>query len=444
MAVNTYFIASTGSNTNDGLDEVGINLATATWTAATRTLTQVGHGYTFVANSKVLYIAGGTGATTGLYEIESATSDNIVLAASSSLEDVQGGATLSGSDLGSADISSSDGPWRTLGKGQATRVNGDLFWVRGGTYPETIDLNYAGSSSNGTRWEAYIDAIGDYLDVPGGVVIMDGESTRASAITDSNSGAKYTTFRGFQFIAHTSHGCNIDIGDGLSWDNCTWASNVGHGFKGDNDNVFIRCTFTGNSDAGLRGDLDIVLIACKVEANTNQGITVQTGVCLFSFFRSNGADAIEMGVQNLGLRVIVNNTIDGDAKDTGVGIDLANSFTTTGVVANNIVFDCTFGIQFATPNKYVPSAHNLLDNNTDNYAGNGGTWDNEVLDDPDLTGATLGALSPAKGAGLDYNYLDENSSLLDIGALQTGASAGGGGGGGGMLVHPGTSGGARA
>ena len=442
MAVNTYFIdTSTGSNSNDGLDEVGINLATATWTAATRTLTQVGHGYTFVANSKVINITGGTGATTGLYEIESATANDIVLAASTTLEDVQGGATLSGIDLGSGNITSSDGPWLTLTFGNATKVNGDLLWVRAGTYAEAFDLNYAGSSSNGIRWEAYTDEIGDYLDTVGGSVIMDGESTRASAITDSNSGAKYTTFRGFQFIAHTSHGCFIDVADAITWDNCTWASNGGHGFAGDTDNVFIRCTFTANSDAGINADDDIVMIACKSEANTNQGFEVDTGICLFNFLRSNGADAIEMGVLNLGPRVIVNNTIDGDVKDTGTGIDLSNSFSTTGVVVNNIVYDCVNGIRFATPNRYVPSSHNLLNSNTSNYTGNGGTWNNEVTGDPDLTGATIGAASPAKGAGLDYNYLNESPSLVDIGALQTGAAAGGGGG---LLVHPGTSGGARA
>lgn len=77
---------------------VDLSLTTATYTAATRTLTQAGafENYTF-ANGDVVVITGGTGATPGCYRIASRVSDDAITLADE-------GEPLASVDLSAGDI----------------------------------------------------------------------------------------------------------------------------------------------------------------------------------------------------------------------------------------------------------------------------------------------------------------------------------------------------
>ncbi len=85
---------------------VRIALATATWTAATRTLTQVGAfaSYTWAAGDAIV-INGGTGAATGVYRIASRVSDDAITLASAPVDN-ESGVVVSDTDLATGDITS--------------------------------------------------------------------------------------------------------------------------------------------------------------------------------------------------------------------------------------------------------------------------------------------------------------------------------------------------
>ncbi len=114
-----YFVATSGgSDSNNGLDALGITLTAASWTAATRLITQSGlfASYSFLAGDRI-YLAHASAFTDGLYEIEERISDNAV-----QLIDI-----ISGSDQTS--ITSSNGPWDTIIKAKDTMVAGDSVFL---------------------------------------------------------------------------------------------------------------------------------------------------------------------------------------------------------------------------------------------------------------------------------------------------------------------------
>ncbi len=113
-----YFVATSGgSDSNDGLDAFGFNLSTATWTAATRVITQVGvfEFYSLLPGDRI-YLSHSS-ITDGLFEIEEKVSDNVI-----KLVDI-----IFGSNLSS--VNSSDGPWDTIIKAKDTMVAGDSVFL---------------------------------------------------------------------------------------------------------------------------------------------------------------------------------------------------------------------------------------------------------------------------------------------------------------------------
>ncbi len=123
----TYFVdATSGDDGNDGRDGFGFAISTGTWTASTLTLGKTGafSSYTWHDGDRV-YVSGGTGITAGLYEIASRTSDDAVVLATS---------------CGSAnalDVTTSDGPWATLGQVTANLSPDRAFLFKRGTVQRT-------------------------------------------------------------------------------------------------------------------------------------------------------------------------------------------------------------------------------------------------------------------------------------------------------------------
>lgn len=431
---------SAGNDANDGLDNCGAGLATATWTEGTLTLTQAGHGYTF-ATGDVIYISAGTGATVGLYEVVSSTANDIVLAATSSLPGVADGNDFAAGDLATGDITSSDGPDATLQAGENAISAGENVWVRAtATYSETCVIGPTlGTTTNPEIWEGYTTTLGD-----DGQVTIDGGSARASAFTDSVTGNAYLVFKNFIIQTHTSHGVDF-AADMVRFLRCDFLSNGGSGVNGDNDYGFQDCRMAGNSGDGVTMDLSIAMHGCLVETNTGDGVLADTGCIAMTDMFSNAADNINMGVINTGLRCILCNTLDGDGNDSNIGINFSTAFTTHGFVINNVIYDCTKGAEWIG-GEMVGSSNNLLASNGDNYGGTAGTWDDEVTSAPVFNNEAggdrrLGSGSPAIGTGTDAAQQLGVAEEISIGAFQVAAGAGGSGG---LLVHPGTSGGARA
>lgn len=108
-------------NENNDSDNVNFGLSTATWTKASKTLTQTGAftGYTFTSGDKI-YITDGTDATKGIYEIAGKTdNDNITLTTE-----------IAASDLGTGDIKSNWTPIYTVAADNANYgfVDGSFYW----------------------------------------------------------------------------------------------------------------------------------------------------------------------------------------------------------------------------------------------------------------------------------------------------------------------------
>jgi len=111
----TYFVSNGGNDSHDGLDELGLALSAATYTASSRTITSSGafSGYTWRPND-LIYISAATGIETGIFKVASKTdANNIVLtaAADNTIDGSKAAPLTNGTG-----ISSSSGPWTTQSK----------------------------------------------------------------------------------------------------------------------------------------------------------------------------------------------------------------------------------------------------------------------------------------------------------------------------------------
>lgn len=427
-----YVDDQTGNDANDGLDNIGVGLATATWTEATLTLTQAGHGYTF-ATGDVIYISAGTGVTVGRFEVASSTANTIVLVGNSIIPDVGNAVNFATEDQSAGDITSSDGPWITIDKVMVGLGNGDHAWVRAtASYTETVVLDtFKAAWSTPVIFEGYTTTPGD-----GGKVTIDGGATRASGFTTTQVGGTNYVFKNFIITNHTAAGVSFDAIDRITWKNCEFIANgttSGPGILSGVLHLFENCKFNDNTLDGVACQSGAIFVGCEFMRNTLEAIDA-AGACvaLYCTFFSNGSNALSGGAANDVYTIMANCTVDGDGKDTLIGLTLNSAFRSVGAVVNCIFYDCVTGINFANEEAFI-SRNNLLNANTANYDNGAGTYSGEVLTAPDfvneVAGAdySLNAGSPAETAGYDAHSVNGTAISADIGALQRIDSAGGGG-----------------
>lgn len=146
----TYWVDfSQGSDSNDGLDGLGFNLSSATFTAATKTLTKTNAFSSYTPRTgDQIYIKGGTAVTTGLYTVVSKTDgSNIVLSA-----DITTNAS------NPTDVSSATGPYltieklRTASKLSANNVNVKIASGADRVYRYSGASNGNSASGDATAW----------------------------------------------------------------------------------------------------------------------------------------------------------------------------------------------------------------------------------------------------------------------------------------------------
>lgn len=432
----TYFVQATGGNdANDGLDNIGAGLATATWTESTLTLTQASHGYTF-STGDLIYISGGTGATVGLYQVASATANDIVLVGTSTLPGVGNGTAFAAGDLSTGDITSSSGAKATLGGAEALVASGDRIWCRGGTaYGETLNLTAAGTDpANAVEWIGYTTTIGD-----DGRFVIDGASTRTYGITDLLSGNANHLFLNMEIKGTTTAAANLPALANLTFRNCYIHDTTGGlGSGGDNWTV-DRCVFqTITSGAALEADANIVVTSCTFKACTGaQCIRAEGGSvigCLM-FDMSNTTHAIELFFNTACL--VAGNTLYGATGSTSKGVFVSGSGLDNVTICNNIISNFDEGISRDTDDwssKFWASIYNnVMFGNTANYS-NMPTSENEVTSDPLFTSVagddyTVGNTSPAVDAGytaFDNTTSPNQDSNLTIGAFQLAPGGGAG------------------
>jgi len=436
--VTIRFVDAGGNDANDGLDNIGVGLATATWTNGTFTLTQAGHGYTFAAGD-VIYLASGTGLTPGLYEVASSTVNTIVLVETSTLRDVGDASDVAAGDDATGDWASSDGALLTADAGMNAVAAGDVVYLRNDQdYRELVTIDTAGTTTNAIRFQGYGTSLDD-----AGRATIDAQDARTNCVADSlGSTGGYYVFQNIIFHDATGVGVFLSL-NVMVFKNCHFTSHTGDGLDMGNGAMVESCLFSSTAK-GMDVGNNTTVVGSKF-LNCTDGVECTYGTIIDCIFYNASGNAIEFIGANGFSCVVYSCTIDGNAGNTTNGISFSGNWGPFTAV-NNIIYDCGTGINgHANGGKgRLISRNNLLNSNGADYdSASYETFIGEVTGAPAFTAEgsqdyTL-ASSPAVGVGFDANAIDGSAQEKDIGALQKAIS----GAGGGLLVHPGTSGGMR-
>jgi len=318
---------------------------------------------------------------------------------------------VAGTNTGSGTVSD---PRKTIDSGCDLLANGDTLYVKASTtYKETVSLPGSGIAANPRTIEGYTTTPGD-----GGVITVDGESSRADGFTSVFS---YWVFKNIKVVNHTDNGFDFAGPDVMCFFNCTANSNADRGFFMDNYGHFYRCTANDNGVAGFWVDQYAVFNGCVAMDNgTNAFRAAAYGTVWINCMGRGGSDAVMLGGT---FPIISHCTIDGNSEGAGV----ACAFMYYGMlVNNNIICNCTTGVALSTSAYKGPQSGegNCFYNNTSNLQNWSGPDIIETTSNPNFNGAddyTLAATSPCVGRGYDVTG---STSAVDIGAYQLYVAAG--------------------
>jgi len=431
-----YFVQPGGNDSNDGRDNIGVGLSTATWTESTHTLTQAGHGHSFVAGD-VIYLSGGTGVTTGLYQVTGVTSNDILLAETSSLPGVGNASDVAAGDLSTGDITSSDGPRATIQAASNLLADNtlDRVWIRGGTdYTEMVTFAHeASNEADRVEYVGYTSTLGD-----NGRFVVDGESSRDHAFDNSDSGPSHTAWINME-VKNCNAQC-VDIGglEAVFFKNCYFHDSAGGVFSGTDHISADRCVFDTLTGVGIEGDQNVVVTNCTFADCTGsqciRGEQVTVVGCLF-YGGNNNLKAVEFFFD--GISLVCNNTIVGVEGNASGAIFMSGSGQDNLIAFNNIIVDWDTAFEHGTTdmtgNLTYSIYNNLLFSNGTDYTQMP-TGENHVTSDPSFVDSgsddySLPSTSPAIGAGVsafDNSDLPDGSSNQNIGAQQSAVTGGGG------------------
>lgn len=342
---------------------------------------------------------------------------------------------------GGTDSGTEANPWLTIDQAMAGLGDGDKVWVKAtAPYAETVVIDgHQATWSACVIMEGYTTATGD-----GGQVTITGSEARANCVTTTFAANTNWCWKNFIFTGCTGTGVSLNNIDRMTWKNCSFYHNDGSGILSGMNHHFDQCEFNDNGADGVACQGGAIFIGCNFYRNAFEAIDASGSVvAAFCTFFSTNSNAFSAGAANDGMSVMINCTIDGDARDTAEGFSLNNVIRHGGCIVNSIVYDCILGIVFDNGEMMI-SRNNLVNNNGADYGDQGDTFSGEVVAAPDFTAEatqdySLGAASPARGAGFDNSVTEGDTSGIDIGSRQSEAGAGGGG----LLMNPGTSGGAR-
>lgn len=303
--------------------------------------------------------------------------------------------------------------WATLGKAMSGVAPGDQVWVKAdGDYNETATITATGTITSPIIFEGYTSSTGDV-----GRATINGQSTRTNGIINATPAAAgvatYYVFKNFRITAHTGAGISVTALH-ILWKNCKFDTNSTNGATV-RTGVFEECEFSDNTTHGMSCTTTgpVICVGCRFYRNGSNGANCAGINCLFfacEFFSTN-TTAIDCGNAANIIVAIINCLIDGDSKDTVTGIAIsAASFIPEIAVINNIIYDCTTGINGPSSGENKISRNNLVNSNTANYSTfstilgeitSAPVFNNEAVND-----YRPGTGSPLKNAGFDANQIE--------------------------------------
>lgn len=331
-----------------------------------------------------------------------------------------------GADTNAGTSQGAGNAWLTIDKAMNTVAAGDTVYVKNDqTYAEVATIDTGGTNTAPIRFVGYTSTITD-----GGVATITGSAARTNCIADSLAVVRvYYVFENFRFTNATAAGVLLSV-QATFWKNCQFDTNATIGIQAGSA-FFENCKFNDNTTRGAMMDsLSAVFIGCRFYANGTDGLAHTSGlngvcVCAFCTFYSNGSVSILAGQGNDSPIVLINCTIDGDAKDSTDGLKLGG-FRQLPVVVNSVFYDCVTGINSTNDQlSAIISRNNLVNGNTTAYT-NFQTWTDEVTSAPSFNAESSqdyrpSSSSPLLSAGFDENVLEGYSKAIDIGALQNAA-----------------------
>ena len=307
--------------------------------------------------------------------------------------------------------------WATITKAMDTVAAGDIVNVKNtGTYFETATTVTVGTIAAPIRFSGYTSTVGD-----GGKPTISGGSTRANCIATHTLAMNYI-FENFTLISATGHGLGGDDRN-ITCRNMTFSLNGDAGSNTGINCLYESCIFASNSVEGVEGDDSCVYAGCQFNSNGSHGLVGDACGVFFCQFRSNASTNFVALGSDQDVTAIVNCTFDGDEKDSGWGIFIltSSSLLTPFVCINNIIYDCTTGVDVNRDyGRAKISLNNLVNNNTDNY-DNFETLSGEVTGAPQFTDEAGGDYSLAAGSPAEDAGFDLDSTGMDMGTFQIAA-----------------------
>jgi hypothetical protein len=329
-----------------------------------------------------------------------------------------------------ANLGTSEGAgnaWATIQKALDTVAAGDHVYIKASaTYNEALTASTTGAANNPIAFEGYTSTPGDR-----GIITNDGTTGTLANGFAPGSGSWYYIWLNVRWTNFSACCAGDFTGDRVTYFNCRADNSGGDGFRGDVGCVWVQCTAEDNSSHGIDAGGLAYILNCIIADNTADGVELDEGYIMNCLLRSNGGSAVNL--LTAGPHIVVGNIIDGDSKDTTIGIYLASDLSV--VVANNIIYDCATGIQANTDVPRNILVYNSVYNNTTNYTNcqqyvgeqtGEVTFINEGSED-----YGPGSTSAAVANGMDIRHCPNAPSMsgdqANIGHLLQEISTGGGG-----------------
>ena len=334
----------------------------------------------------------------------------------------------------------------TVGTAKPTNSNTGKNWAIGGafsTMQRAIDAHYAGLNEDTyvKNSAVYTEAvISDHLlgvdetyskfegysVTPGdnGIVEIDGKSTRSIGISFVT---KDIVVKNFKVHHHVSHG--ISLGDRARVVNCESYNNGGNGINSTDGAICFRCYCYNNTADGILVAQGNAVILCCTLIDNNYGLECAGGVVWKTLCRGNAVKNLRIMGETGQLGLVLDSLVDGDNKDSDVGIEIATYFATNdgAAVINTLVYDCVSGIEGYALIGFPPnvfSYNNLVNGNTTPYT-NFGTTGGEITTAPTFinegTDYTPASGSPAIEKGMDQvgaAFLALTGKRVSIGGIE--------------------------
>lgn len=358
-------------------------------------------GATHVGN--IIAITGGTGFTTGLYEVSSvagstATMDRAVGTA---------GSTGGTGNLGGARSGFSNGT-TTL---QSSLVAENIVWVKNEAWNEAVSLTVGGAAGAPIIIEGYNTSRGD---TPTGANRP--RNNRAGAGTVGISVVGAHQLRNLWVSNAGTIGINTTSATVL-FINCRSSNNGTTGLTDAFACIAISCEFDNNTTNGVTSSTTLIGWGLSVHDNALIGLTTPFAVA-FSLIYANGSHGINAGATN---PRYFHNTIDANTGATTDGVNIGTSGI-GAIVGNNITNNGRYGANATDADSIWWDYNNYFGNATAARNGTGvDTGANDQAVNPGyISGTNLAMVSPAlRGLGFPGAFPDGVSvGYLDIGAVQ--------------------------